>query len=154
MPVCRGEKRIVGSRKKDRFARRNSPKVYESGAGRASSSAMIRSLLLEPDLWRYLGLCHVLNDSGIIEVLGEPDYAKILARTSPPECAPVHVVVLAHRLLLEHGIALVPMLRDLCHPCSVLVHGDIDSLDICAQVFLAGARGYYVLSSPPGFLPK
>ena len=114
---------------------------------------MIRALLLEPDSWRYRGICGVLDDSGTIQVIGEPDYGKILTLTSTSETE-ADVILLAHRLILDYGVAIVPMLRDLFDPCAVLVYGDLDSLEVAAQLFAVGARGYHVLSEPPGFLVK
>lgn len=96
----------------------------------------------------------VLRDSGEVDVVGELDYGRVLAMTSPPDDLKVEVIVVAHRLLIEYGLALVPMLRDVFSPCHVVVHGDIDSLDVTAQVYAAGARGYYALASPPGQLPR
>ena len=115
---------------------------------------MIRVLLLDPDLWRHRGVAGVMTDSGVIEVIGEPDYGRILSLTKAPEDLKPNVVALAHRLLLEYGVSVIPVLRDLFDPCSVLVYGDVDSLDVTAQVFAAGARGYFILSHPPGLLPK
>jgi DNA-binding NarL/FixJ family response regulator len=115
---------------------------------------MIRVLLLEPDSWRFRGISGVLNDSGTIQVVGEPDCGKILSLTAPLESARSDVILLAHRLVLEYGVALVPMLRDLFKPCAVLVCGDLDSLEVAAQLLAVGARGYHVLSGPPGFLIK
>ncbi|HEY3053169.1 MAG TPA: LuxR C-terminal-related transcriptional regulator [Thermoanaerobaculia bacterium] len=95
-----------------------------------------------------------MTDSGLIEVIGEKDYGKILSLTSAPDDLKPNVVALAHRLVLEYGIAIIAVLRDLFDPCSVLVYGDVESLEVTAQVFAAGARGYFVLSHPPGLLPK
>jgi DNA-binding NarL/FixJ family response regulator len=115
---------------------------------------MIRALLLEPDPWRYRGISGALHDSGTIQVVGELDYGKILTLTAPPDSARVDVILLAHRLVVEYGLAVVPMLRDLFKPCAVLVYGDLDSLEVAAQLLAVGARGYHVLSEPPGFLVK
>lgn len=115
---------------------------------------MIRTLLLEPDVWRYRGLARALDDSGTIQVVGEPDYGQILGLTSPPDSIKADVILLSHKLVIEYGLAVVPLLRELFKPCSVLVYGDSDSLEIAAQLFAVGARGYHILSEPPGFLVK
>lgn len=115
---------------------------------------MIRVLVLDPDLWRHRGVAGVMTDSGIIEVINETDYAKILTLTKAPEDLKPNVVALAHRLMLEYGVSMIALLRDLFDPCSVLVYGEVESLEVTAQVFAAGARGYFVLSHPPGLLPK
>ncbi|HEV8658600.1 MAG TPA: LuxR C-terminal-related transcriptional regulator [Thermoanaerobaculia bacterium] len=115
---------------------------------------MIRVLLLDPDLWRHRGVACVMTDSGMIEVIGETDYGKILSLTRAPDDLKPDVVALAHRLVMEYGVAIIAVLRDLFDPCSVLVYGDVESLEVTAQVFAAGARGYFVLSHPPGLLPK
>jgi two-component system, NarL family, response regulator DevR len=114
----------------------------------------MRVLLLEPDPWRYRGLASALTDSGTTEVLGDPDYGHILSLTSAPADVKPNVVVIAHRLVLEYGVSMIALMRDLFDPCNVLVHGELESLEIAAQVFIAGARGYFVLSHPPGLLAK
>jgi DNA-binding NarL/FixJ family response regulator len=118
------------------------------------SRSVIRALLLEPDPWRYRGIAGALHDSGTIQVVGELDYGKILTLTAPPDSTRVDVILLAHRLVVEYGLAVVPMLRDLFKPCAVLVYGDLDSLEVAAQLLAVGARGYHILSEPPGFLVK
>lgn len=116
---------------------------------------MTRVLILEPDLWRHRGLASVLRDAGEFDVSPETDYGRILAMTSPPpDEMHCDVIGLAHRLVLEYGVAIIAMLRDLFDPCAIVVHGEIDSIDVAAQVFAAGARGYFVLSHPPGVYPK
>lgn len=115
---------------------------------------MIRVLLVDPDLWRHRGVAGVMADSGIIEVIGDADYGRILSLTKAPEDLKPNVVVIAHRLLLEYGVSVIPVLRDVFDPCFVLVYGEVESLEVTAQVFAAGARGYFVLSHPPGLLPK
>jgi two-component system, NarL family, response regulator DevR len=115
---------------------------------------MIRVLLVDPDQWRHRGIVGVMADSGMIEVVGDADYGKILSLTKAPADLKPNVVVIAHRLLLDYGISLIPILRDIFDPCSVLVYGEVESLEVTAKVFVAGARGYFVLSHPPGLLPK
>jgi len=115
---------------------------------------MIRVLLLDPDPWRHRGVAAVMADSGMVEVLGETDYGEILSLTKAPEDLKPNVVAIAHRLVMEYGVSIIAFVRDLFDPCSVLVYGDVESLEAAAQVFAAGARGYYVLSHPPGLLPK
>jgi two-component system, NarL family, response regulator DevR len=125
-----------------------------AGATFAGAGTVIRVLLLEPDGWRFRGMWSVLRDSGEIDVVGELDYARVLTFTRPPESLAAEVVVIAHRLLLEYGIALVPMLREVFAPCNVMVHGEADHLELTAQMYAAGARGYFPLASPPGLLVK
>jgi two-component system, NarL family, response regulator DevR len=114
----------------------------------------MRVLLLEPDPWRYRGLAAALADSGTAEVLGDPEYGKILSMTSAPADMKPNVVIIAHRLVLEYGVSMIALMRDVFDPCHVLVHGELESLEVAAQVFAAGARGYFVLSHPPGLLAK
>lgn len=113
---------------------------------------MINALVLEPDPWRFRGLCSVLKDSGKVEIIGEADYAKVLALTTPRRRVMPEVVLIAHRLILEYGVSQVPYLRDLFPDCAVLVHGEIENLNVTAQLLAVGARGYFVLSAPPGYL--
>jgi DNA-binding NarL/FixJ family response regulator len=115
---------------------------------------MIRVLLLEPDPWRHRGLASVLKDAGTFEVEPETDYGRVLSLTSRPDGLDVDVVGIAHRLVLEYGVAIIALMRDLFDPCSVMVHGEIDSIEVAAQVYTAGGRGYFVLSHPPGLYPK
>lgn len=115
---------------------------------------MTRVLILEPDGWRFRGLCSVLKDSGEFDVVGDPDYGHFVSMTKRPDDLTVDVIVIAHRLVLEYGLAIIPMLRDMFDPCNVLVHGEIDSLDVAAQMYTSGARGYFTLGSPPGQLIK
>lgn len=115
---------------------------------------MIRVLVLEPDAWRHRGLCSILEDAGTFEVSAEKDYGRIFSLTAPPEDLRVDVVAIAHRLVLEYGLAIIALVRDLFDPCSVIVHGEIDSDEVAAQVYAAGGRGYFVLSHPPGLYPK
>jgi two-component system response regulator DevR len=115
---------------------------------------MIRVLLLEPDPWRHRGLASVLKDAGTFEVSPETDYGRVLSLPSCPPDLDVDVVGIAHRLVLEYGLAIIALMRDLFDPCSVMVHGEIDSIEVAAQVYAAGGRGYFVLSHPPGLYPK
>jgi two-component system, NarL family, response regulator DevR len=116
--------------------------------------AMIRVLVLEPDPWRHRGLSAILEDAGTFEVSAERDYGRILTLTTPPEDLRVDVVAIAHRLVLEYGVAIIALIRHLFDPCSVIVHGEVDSNEVAAQVYAAGGRGYFVLSQPPGLYPK
>ena len=114
----------------------------------------MRVLLLEPDPWRYRGLAATLTESGTADVLGEPEYGKILSLTAAPADLKPNVVIIAHRLILEYGVSIIALMRDVFDPCNVLVHGELESLEVAAQVFAAGARGYFVLSHPTGLLVK
>ena len=113
---------------------------------------MIRVLVLEPDQWRYRGLKHAMTEYGEIEVIGDPDYGKILALSVAPADLKPNVIFIAHRLVLEYGLSMIPLMREVFSPAGVLVHGEVDSLDIAAEVFAAGARGYFVLEQPPAQL--
>lgn len=95
----------------------------------------------------------VLRDSGYVDVVGELDYGRILAMTAPREDLRAEVILVAHRLVIEYGLALIPMLRDLFAPTQIMVHSDVDGLEVAAEIYAAGAHGYYTLSSAPGQLP-
>jgi len=95
-----------------------------------------------------------MRESGDIDVVGELDYGRVLAMTEPAADMKVDVIVIAHRLVIEYGVAIVPMLRDVFGSCGVLVHGEADNLELIAKLYAAGARGYFTLSTPPGQLSK
>jgi len=113
----------------------------------------IAVLLLEPDPWRYRGMAVVLEDSGEIDVVGDRDFSAILTSDRAPDGIDPDVCVVAHRLIVEFGLAVIPHVKDLFH-ASVLVHGDRDSLNASAELLAAGASGYFDLSAPPGYLAK
>lgn len=112
------------------------------------------ALLLEPDPWRYRGIASVLEEAGDVRVIGERDYAQILVA----DVAPAHLVpdvsVVAHRLIVEYGLPLIARLREIFRRVPVLVHGDEDSITACADIFAAGASGYFHMAAPPGGLAR
>jgi DNA-binding NarL/FixJ family response regulator len=112
-------------------------------------------LLLERDQWRFRGMSTILEESGQIEIIGERDFSQFLTIEEPPEgMSSPRVVVVAHRLVIEYGLSVVAHLKALFVDAAVLVHGEHDSLEVSAQLMAAGASGYFVMTDPPGFLPK
>jgi DNA-binding NarL/FixJ family response regulator len=112
-------------------------------------------LLLERDQWRFRGMSTILEESGQIEIIGERDFSQFLTIEEPPKgMSSPHVVVVAHRLVIEYGLSVVAHLKALFVDAAVLVHGEHDSLEVSAQLMAAGASGYFVMTDPPGFLPK
>ena len=113
----------------------------------------VRTLILEPDQWRFRGISAVLEESGKIAVVGERDYARVLTAEVAPDGMPApRVALVAHRLLIDLGLSVIPHLRDMFPDCSVLIHGDADSLEASAEILAAGGSGYYSLSAPMGYL--
>jgi DNA-binding NarL/FixJ family response regulator len=153
MPVLATGKRIERGWIRYRRDRYQGRRPLRDGATPAITYG-VRVLLLEPDAWRYRGICSALLDSGTVEILGEPDHGRILSLTAAPPDLKPNVVVIAHRLVLEYGVSIIALMRDVFDPCNVLVHGEVDSSEVAASVFVAGARGYFVLSHPPGLLAK
>jgi two-component system response regulator DevR len=111
-------------------------------------------LLLEPDAWRFRGMSVVLEDVGDIRVVGERDYGRVLVANVAPSDVLPDVVVLAHRLIVEYGWPLIARVKELFRGVPVLVHGDEDSVELSAEIFAAGASGYFNMSAPPGGLPR
>lgn len=114
---------------------------------------MVTVLVLDHDPWRYRGIRSVLNDSGKVQVSEESDFVRILALESAPSDLRPDVILLSHRLIIDYGISLIPHLKDL-FASVVLVYGDQTNLDITAQLLAAGASGYFILSTPPEYLPE
>jgi DNA-binding NarL/FixJ family response regulator len=112
---------------------------------------MVTALVLDHDPWRYRGIRSFLHDSGKVRVLAESDFARILTLESAPSDLRPDVILLSHRLIIDYGISLVPQLKDL-FGSAVLVYGDLANLDNTAQLLAAGVSGYFVLSTPPGYL--
>jgi len=110
-------------------------------------------LLLEPDAWRFRGMTTVLEESGQISVIGENDFARILTLETRPDGYDPRVCLLAHRLIIEYGLAVIAHLNDLFAGMGILVHGEHDSLEVAAEVLAAGAKGFFDLSAPIGYLP-
>lgn len=111
-------------------------------------------LLLEPDQWRFRGMSTILEESGQIGIIGERDFSRVLTLEEPPDDAPPRVSVVAHKLVLEFGLSVVPHLKALYPGTAVLVHGDHESLEVSAQLLAIGASGYFDTTNPPGYLPK
>ena len=118
------------------------------------SAARISVLLLEPDPWRFRGMAVVLEDAGDITVVGERDFSRILTRETPPEGIDPDICVIAHRLIVEYGLAVIPHVKEIFGGVPVLVHGDHESLHASAEIMAVGAAGYFTLDSPPGYLPR
>lgn len=114
----------------------------------------IAVLLLEPDPWRYRGISAVLEDAGDISVIGDRDFSHILTTDLRPAGLDPDVCLIAHRLVVEYGLAVIPHVKDLFGKAPVLVHGDQESVDASAELLAVGASGYFHLSAPPGYLPK
>jgi DNA-binding NarL/FixJ family response regulator len=112
---------------------------------------MVTALVLDHDPWRYRGIGSVLHDSGKVRVLEGSDFARILTLESAPSDLRPDVILLSHGLIIDYGISLIPHLKDLFGSV-VLVYGDQANLDNMAQLLAAGASGYFVLSTPPGYV--
>ena len=115
--------------------------------------ALIPALILEPDVWRFRGMTAVLEESGEVTVIGEHDFARILTLEQPPDGVHPSVCLLAHRLVIEYGLATIPHLTDVFSGIGVLVHGEHESLEVAAEILAVGAKGFFDLSEPIGFLP-
>jgi two-component system, NarL family, response regulator DevR len=116
--------------------------------------ARIAVLLLEPDPWRFRGMTVVMEDSGDLKVIGDRDFARILTSDQQPEELQPDVCVVAHRLVVEYGIGIIPHLKDIFRGVAVLVHGDHESVHTSAEILAVGASGFFTLDSPPGYLPR
>ncbi len=120
--------------------------------GARDSSIMIKLLLLEPDFWRFTGIQHVAERSGQVHLLGERHFEKVLTMKRAPAGVSPAITMLAHRLILNHGIALIPHLRDLFRGTNVIVFGEDDRLELTAAMLAVGARGYFLMSAAGGDL--
>ena len=98
-------------------------------------------LLLESELWRWIGLATFLAGRDI-DVIGTAGFNVELPEASPD------VVLVAHKLIDECGGDLVDRVRRAYPSAMVLVHGDSESMETTATLLTRGARGYFVLSSP------
>jgi len=115
---------------------------------------MIELLLLEQDFWRFTGIQHVAERSGQVHVLGERHFEKIMTmKRAPPGVNPT-ISMVAHRLILDYGIAIIPHVKDLFHGTNVLVYGEDDRLEVTAELLAVGARGYFLMSAPASYLYK
>ncbi len=119
-----------------------------------TSEARIAVLLLEPDAWRFRGMSAVLEDSGDIAVVGDRDFSHILTTDQRPESLRPDVCLVAHRLIVQYGLGVIPHVKDLFSEASVLVHGDEESLQASAEILAVGASGFFHLEAPPGYLPR
>lgn len=114
----------------------------------------IELLLLEPDLWRYLGILHILRDEPEIELVGEEDYNKILALRKPSRELKPDVLMLSHILLTDFKLSLLERIKELFPQVKILVHGYEAKIEKITEIIAAGARGYFLLSSSPQELPQ
>lgn len=106
-------------------------------------------LVLEPDPWRNLGFVHVLQSEPRVKLLDPGDYNRIIALKSvPPDLHP-NVVMLSHTLLVEFNLALLSRIKELFPAANTLVHGYEGNVDKVAEILIAGAKGYFLLSGKP-----
>lgn len=96
----------------------------------------------------------MLEESGQIEIIGERDFSRVLTMEEAPDGMAPRVSVVAHRLVIEYGLSVVAHLKAVFSNCSVLVHGDHESLHASAELMAVGAAGYFDTTDPPGYLPK
>ncbi len=106
-------------------------------------------LLLEPDLWRRLGIIHVLKKEPEIKLIEEIDYNKIIALRRSPENLDPDVVMLSHILLIDFSLSIILKIKNLFSRAHILVHGYEANIEKVAEILIAGAKGYFLLSSRP-----
>ncbi len=106
-------------------------------------------LLLEPDLWRYLGISHVLSAEPEIQLLGEKDYNKILGPRRPPKDLKPDVAMLSHTLLIDFKLPLLVKIKEIFPQANILVFGYEANVSRIAKILAAGAKGYFLLSLGP-----
>jgi len=106
-------------------------------------------LVLEPDPWRHLGFVHVLKDESQIKLLEGVDYNRIIALRSIPADLDPTVVMLSYTLLADFKLSLLSKIKDLFPRANILVHGYEANVDKVAEIFIAGAKGYFLLSGQP-----
>lgn len=106
-------------------------------------------LLLEPDFWRRLGICHVLSNEREITVLEEIDYNKILGLRKPLEDLDPNIVMLSQILVIDFKVSIVLKIKHLFPKASILVHGYEANIERIAEILIAGAKGYFLLGSQP-----
>lgn len=109
-------------------------------------------LLLEPDAWRFRGIEATLEESQRFVIIGDRDFARILTLEKAPDDLSPRVAVVADRLIVEYGIAVVPRLIDTFANVAVLVHGEHYTLEAHGHVIAAGASGFFDLGGPPEYL--
>jgi DNA-binding NarL/FixJ family response regulator len=106
-------------------------------------------LVLEPDPWRHLGFVHVLQNAPQIKLIEGADYHRIIALSSVPAELQPTVVMLSHSLLAEFKLALLSKIKELFPGANILVHGYEANMDKVAEILIAGAKGYFLLSGKP-----
>ena len=106
-------------------------------------------LLLEPDFWRRLGIFHVLSNEAEIELLDEIDYNRILGLRKPPADLDPDIVMLSQILLIDFKLSILWKVKTLFPRASILVHGYEANVEKIAEILIAGAKGYFLLSSQP-----
>lgn len=106
-------------------------------------------LVLEPDRWRHLGFVHVLKDAPQIKLVEGVEYDKIIALKNIPADLHPTVVMVAHNLLVDFRLTLMSKIKELFPGANVLVHGYETNIDKVAEILIAGARGYFLLSGQP-----
>ncbi len=125
------------------------PRSGTVGDAESNARRPISLLMLEPGLWRYLGLLHVLSGAPGINFLGDKDYNKILTlKKAPPSLKP-DVVMLSYSLVVDFGLALLARMKDLFPRANILVHGYEAKIERIADALAAGANGYFLLSHEP-----
>lgn len=118
------------------------------------ASARIAVLILKPDPWRFRGMSAVLDEAGGIDVVGERDFVRVLTADVIATDLHPHVVLVAHRFIVEYGLPLVARIRELFRGAPLIVHGDEESVPASADIFAAGASGYFNMMSASGGLPR
>jgi len=106
-------------------------------------------LLLEPDPWRHLGFVHVLKSQSQFKVIEGVDYDRIVALGNIPADLDPTVVMLSYTLLADFKLSLLSKIKVLFPRANILVHGYEANIDMVAEIFIAGAKGYFLLSGQP-----
>jgi DNA-binding NarL/FixJ family response regulator len=106
-------------------------------------------LVLEPDPWHKLGFAHVLQNQPDVKLLDGGDYNRIIALRSVPTDLQPNVVMVSDTLLVEFNLALLHKVKELFPGANTLVHGDEGNVDRVAEILIAGAKGYFLLSGQP-----
>ena len=106
-------------------------------------------LVLEPEPWRYLGFVHVLKSQPQFKVLEGVDYDRIIALESIPADLDPTVVMLSHTLIADFSLSLLSKIKRSFPRANILVHGHDANIDKVAEILIAGAKGYFLLSGQP-----
>jgi len=106
-------------------------------------------LALEPDPWRHLGFVHVLKSAPGIKLLEGGDCNRILALKNAAADLQPAVVMLSHTLLGEFKLTLLSRIKEIFPGGNVLVHGYEANVEKVAEILIAGAKGYFLLSGRP-----